>query len=165
MMTTTLSAIVSEEHDERERRAAPAPSGGVRRYTDRIPSKTTFADHVEPAVRSSFAVLQEERAHHRRGRQRDDHRHQDGRRESDGELAEQAADDAAHEQNGNEHRDERQADREDREADLLRALQRRRDGFMPASRWRVMFSITTIASSTTNPVEMVMAISDRLSRL
>ena len=30
---------------------------------------------------------------------------------------------------------------------------------------RVMFSITTIASSTTNPVEIVSAISDRLSRL
>src|ERR1039458_10380547 len=36
-------------------------------------------------------------------------------------------------------------------------------GFMPFSRWRVMFSITTIASSTTNPVAMVSAISDRLS--
>ena len=38
-------------------------------------------------------------------------------------------------------------------------------GFMPFSRWRVIFSITTMASSTTNPVEMVMAISERLSRL
>jgi hypothetical protein len=38
-------------------------------------------------------------------------------------------------------------------------------GFMPASRYRVIFSITTIASSTTNPVAMVSAISERLSRL
>ena len=38
-------------------------------------------------------------------------------------------------------------------------------GSMPFSRWRAMFSITTMASSTTNPVEMVMAISERLSRL
>ena len=36
-------------------------------------------------------------------------------------------------------------------------------GFMPFSMWRVMFSITTIASSTTNPVAMVSAISERLS--
>ncbi len=36
-------------------------------------------------------------------------------------------------------------------------------GRMPASRWRVMFSITTMASSTTKPVAMVSAISDRLS--
>ena len=38
-------------------------------------------------------------------------------------------------------------------------------GRMPCSRWRVMFSMTTIASSTTNPVEIVSAISERLSRL
>ena len=38
-------------------------------------------------------------------------------------------------------------------------------GFIPCSRWRVTFSITTIASSTTKPVEIVRAINDRLSRL
>ena len=38
-------------------------------------------------------------------------------------------------------------------------------GGMPASTWRVMFSSTTMASSTTKPVAMVSAISDRLSRL
>ena len=38
-------------------------------------------------------------------------------------------------------------------------------GESPASRCRVMFSITTIASSTTNPVAIVRAISERLSRL
>ncbi len=36
---------------------------------------------------------------------------------------------------------------------------------MPSSRWRDTFSSTTIASSTTKPVEIVSAISDRLSRL
>ena len=38
-------------------------------------------------------------------------------------------------------------------------------GGSPCSMKRWMFSITTMASSTTNPTEMVMAISDRLSRL
>src|SRR5579871_2826853 len=38
-------------------------------------------------------------------------------------------------------------------------------GVMPASRWRVMFSITTIASSTTKPVATVKAMSERLSML
>ncbi len=33
----------------------------------------------------------------------------------------------------------------------------------PSSMWRTMFSIMTIASSTTKPVPMVSAISDRLS--
>src|ERR1700751_1086760 len=36
---------------------------------------------------------------------------------------------------------------------------------MPSSKWRVTFSMTTIASSTTNPVEMVSAINERLSML
>ena len=36
---------------------------------------------------------------------------------------------------------------------------------MPSSMWRLMFSSTTMASSTTKPVEMVSAISERLSRL
>ena len=35
----------------------------------------------------------------------------------------------------------------------------------PSSMWRTMFSIITMASSTTNPVPIVSAISDRLSRL
>ena len=39
------------------------------------------------------------------------------------------------------------------------------NGRSPRSRCRVMFSMTTIASSTTNPVEMVSAIIDRLSML
>ena len=38
-------------------------------------------------------------------------------------------------------------------------------GDRPSSMWRVMFSSTTMASSTTNPVATVSAISDRLSRL
>ena len=38
-------------------------------------------------------------------------------------------------------------------------------GDSPASRSRKIFSITTMASSTTNPTEMVSAMSDRLSRL
>src|SRR5437773_4523641 len=38
-------------------------------------------------------------------------------------------------------------------------------GESPCSRYRVMFSITTMASSTTKPVEMVSAIKDKLSTL
>src|SRR5882672_10374811 len=39
------------------------------------------------------------------------------------------------------------------------------NGFSPSSMWRTMFSIITMASSTTKPVPIVSAISDRLSRL
>ena len=38
-------------------------------------------------------------------------------------------------------------------------------GLSPCSRKRAMFSITTIASSTTKPVATVSAMSERLSRL
>ena len=39
------------------------------------------------------------------------------------------------------------------------------NGRIPCSRWRVTFSMTTIASSTTKPVEIVSAMRERLSRL
>ncbi len=38
-------------------------------------------------------------------------------------------------------------------------------GFTPASKWREIFSSTTMASSTTKPVAMVNAIRDRLFKL
>ena len=38
-------------------------------------------------------------------------------------------------------------------------------GPMPCSMYRMMFSITTMASSTTKPVEMVRAMRDKLSKL
>ena len=47
----------------------------------------------------------------------------------------------------------------------LAPLRAASSGVSPASMKRTIFSIITIASSTTNPVEIVKAISDRLSRL
>ena len=108
-------------------------------------------------------VPQQPRAHHRRGGQRDHQRDQDRHRQRHGELAEQPPDDAAHQQDRDEHRDQRQAHRQHGEADLARARAAPpRSGVMPSSMWREMFSSTTIASSTTKPVAMVSAISDRL---
>jgi len=47
------------------------------------------------------------------------------------------------------------------EPDFFRTLQTAAaKGSIPFSRWRAIFSITTMASSTTNPVAMVIAISD-----
>ena len=58
-----------------------------------------------------------------------------------GEFAEQPADDAAHQQQRDEHGDQREADRDDGEADLADALERRlRAASSPSSIWRVMFS-------------------------
>ena len=60
-------------------------------------------------------------AHHGRQRQRHDHRDDDGDGERDRELAEHAPDETAHEQQRDEHSEQRRGERDDREADLRRA--------------------------------------------
>src|SRR6185369_11774368 len=57
--------------------------------------------------------------------QRDDGRDQDGHGQRDGEFAKQAANHLAHEEQRNQHRDQRDGQRNDRETDLLGALERR----------------------------------------
>ena len=80
-----------------------------------------------------FFRLEELRAHHRRGGQRDDHGDGHGHAQGDGELAEDAADDAAHQQNGDEHGDQRGAHGEHRESNLARTAQAPlRSGRVPA---------------------------------
>ena len=82
------------------------------------------------------------------------------------ELAEQPPDDAAHQEHRNEHRHERERHRDDGEAHFARAVDARPAArHLPASIWRTMFSMTTIASSTTKPTAIVMPISETLSRL
>ncbi len=125
-----------------------------------------FALAVERALLVLRRMLQQLRRHHRRQRQRDHRRHQNCHRQRHRKLAEQPAHDIAHEQQRNQHRDQRNRQRQNREADLLRPLQRRRPaGRRPSPGSAQMFSIITIASSTTNPVEIVSAIRLRLFRL
>src|SRR6185295_9223281 len=95
-------------------------------------------------------------------RQRDDERDQHRRRQRDRELAEQPPDLALHEEKRDEHRDQRDADREHGEADFLGASSAAFMRSMPASMWRAVFSRTTMASSTTKPVATVIAIRLRL---
>ena len=96
-----------------------------RSYAARHACKTFFAHAIKPAVFLRFAIPQQTRAHHRRGRERNDERNENGGREHDGKFAEQAPDDAAHQQNRNEDRHERKADGEHGETDFARAFQRR----------------------------------------
>ena len=67
---------------------------------------------------------QHARAQHRRQGQRDESGHDDRDRYRHRKFAEHAADDAAHQQHRDEHGDQREGDRDDREADLARAFQR-----------------------------------------
>ena len=86
-------------------------------------------------------------------------------RKRDREFAEQAANDVTHEQQWYQHGDERNGQRNDGKTDLPGAFQRRIQGESPFFQKRSMFSIITMASSTTKPVEMVSAINVRLLRL
>ena len=84
---------------------------------------------VEPPPKGMVAELatmaKQPAAHHRRQRQRHDRRGDHGNRERQREFSEHAADDAGHEQQRNEHRDQRHRQRDHGEADLLGAAQRR----------------------------------------
>ena len=97
--------------------------------TARVPGKQAIEGaldrHVGLAVLRVLLVAQEQGAHGRRERQRHEGRDDDGHRHGDREFAEQAADDAAHQQQRNEYGDQRDADGHDGEADLARALERR----------------------------------------
>ena len=70
-------------------------------------------------------VLQDAGAQHRRQGHRDDARAQDRHDDGHREFVQQPADDAAHEDERNEHRGQRNRHRQDGEADFGRALQRR----------------------------------------
>ena len=102
-----------------ERRSQGAPVETQHRLEEPL----ARADRACRAARR-HRCLQQHGAHHRRGRQRDRKRDQDRNRERHGKFAEQAADDAAHQQDRNEHGDQRDAHREHGEADLVGALER-----------------------------------------
>ena len=90
--------------------------------------EAALAPLVDAAVLDLAFWDEDARTHHGGGGEGDDHRDEDGGRKGDGELAEEAADDAAHQQQGDEDGDERDGDGEDGEADLLRSHQRGLDG-------------------------------------
>ena len=80
------------------------------------------------AGRPHVAALEQPGAHHRRQRERHHGRHDHGHRHGHGELAEETPDDVAHEQQRNEGGDQREGDRDDREADLAGAVEGGLDG-------------------------------------
>ena len=92
--------------------------------------ETGFAQPVKGVVLLVMLVLQEAGAQHRRQRHRDDAGKHDRQDDGDGEFVQQPADNAAHEDQGNEHRRQRQGHGQDGEADLGRALQRRVIGLL-----------------------------------
>src|SRR6266404_4005277 len=89
------------------------------------PLENPFGRAVEATLGMQSLLFQEQRAHHRRQRQRHDRRGHHRDRYGDCEFAEQTADDAAHREQRDEDSDQIERDRNDREADLAGALERR----------------------------------------
>ena len=69
-------------------------------------------------------VLEKPGAHHGSGGQGNDERNENGSREGDGKFAEQAPDDATHQQDRNEYGNQRDTDGQYRKADFLGSFQR-----------------------------------------
>src|SRR6516162_5484052 len=81
-------------------------------------------ERARDQARSRSALRRQEAgAHHRGQTQRDNDRDEDRHHDGDGELAEQQADDTAHQKQRYEHRSQRDRDRHDRKTDLAGALQ------------------------------------------
>ena len=92
------------------------------------------AGAIEAALLVHGNVPEQARAHHRRQRQRHHGGDQDRDREGDGEFAEQPADDVAHEQQRDQHRDQRERQGNDGKADLLRHPSARLPAVFPPAR-------------------------------
>ena len=94
-----------------------------------VPRQGALVHALRGVVKASVPLFlrrtEEAAAQHRRQRQRDESRDQDRDADRHGEFVEQAADDAAQEQDGNEYRGERQRHGQDRKPDLTRAVERR----------------------------------------
>src|SRR5471030_787753 len=111
------------EHHQRDARQSPVQAMLV----DAQHGAEASFEGARDAARRLGVVLRLEQpgAQHRRGGQRNHQRDHDGGRQRDGELAEQRAELAAHEQQRDEHGDQRKTDRQHREADFARAQQGR----------------------------------------
>ena len=104
------------------RRSAARQQPASARHSRSVARRARAPSAVDPRL---GVVLQQQRAHHRRQRQRDEARHQHRAGQRQREFDEQAAGTARRERQRRIHRHERQRHRDDREGDLARALDRR----------------------------------------
>ena len=118
---------IETEHggeDQHHRCGMPQRRGQRPAVEVQHPFEKTLACPIEPPMASAGLAAQQHRAHHRRGRERNRQRNHDRDRDRHREFAKQPADDAAHQQDRNEHRDQRDTHRKHGEADLVGALER-----------------------------------------
>src|ERR1019366_4804430 len=153
-----------EEYDEGEGRMVEHPMQAAA-IDGQHPVKKLFGGHVDAPMFYRALVLQQVGAHHRRRGQGDDHGYENGGRERDRKLAEETATIPPINRRGIKTAMSEMLMVKTVKPISSAPFNAAAKGSMPFSRWRAIFSITTMASSTTNPVAMVMAISERLSRV
>ena len=108
MNSTTLATMLAKNTPRMTGRCAMAPvQGAVIAVLDAV--EGVFAPAIEDIVLLVVFVLQQAGAQHRRQRHRDDAGEHDRHDDGDGEFVQQPADDAAHEDDGNEHRRQRRS--------------------------------------------------------
>ena len=109
-------------------KARQRPTWMAKRHVERAlvaihkPVEARFGDPVEPPVPLPVLRFQEAAREHRRERERDERRDDDGDGDRHGELVEEAPDNAAHEKEGDEDRNQGQADGKNGEPDFARSL-------------------------------------------
>src|SRR5262249_29250355 len=111
-------------HDEEHKRAVAENSAEASRIEAHHRAQAVLNRSVEPGGVGTRRFAHEVRANHRRQRQRYHGGNRDREGESYRELAKYTAHQAGHEQQRDESGDQRYADRDHRESDLPRALDR-----------------------------------------
>src|SRR5271165_6945217 len=113
-----------EEQNAQGERGVPQNHAQAFFIASQEPVQEFLAGAVHTAVPSRILKLQQPRAHHGGRGEGNQERDENGHRERDGKLPEQAADNPAHQQNRNKYGNKRQADGEHGKADFARAAQR-----------------------------------------
>ncbi len=137
-----------------------------RRETTLISLHNLRKRRVDEAIDAAFGLVPRDRqpgAAHGRDGERDHRGDQDRAGERTGKTRAGSVHQSVHEQQRHKDGDQRQRDGNDGEGDLAGADDRRLERTLALARTLSMFSIITMASSTTNPTETVSAINDRLS--
>ncbi|MNM78651.1 hypothetical protein D3C81_905610 [compost metagenome] len=118
-------AAEQDHHHQPRMLQRPAQAGAVTQHEG---GEQAIATACQRSLRRAVDGAQQARAEHRREGQGDDQRNHHRRRQGHGELAEQPAGDAAHQQQRDEHGDQREGHRQHGEAHLAGAAQGRLQG-------------------------------------
>ena len=96
--------------------------------------ETALAETIKPVVAFLLSRFQEPRAHHRRGGERNEQRNEYGHAQETANSRNKRPDNAAHQQNRNEHRHQRSAHRKHGKSDFRDPFSAACIGGIPSSK-------------------------------